>query len=430
MQLRVEKSCPIPNAHNRLRQVHDLWHEMQVAYPDSDAFVTKLNACVQAARSVTWVLKKEVKHQTWFADWYAQWEVRMKADARMRWLVQARNTIEKQGDLDTASVALVSIALTDEESTVSRVEVPPLLSPDLVAEAVQFEGLPERIREQAVLVVERRWAVPELPDDELLDALAHCYGVLATIASEAHEHCGIDMRTFGGETHGERHEREFHPSGRLPCMMPTAEARTAYWHMGENSLIAHAVRTIEHSRSEGLEAAERYGIGGGRHGLIPGLSPKRRGRAMHELAKRLLEIDGYHRTFAFPYRAGRQVTYYVLDPEDQQDKVVKIRRLASEVDHVGADELLFTSESWWAPEVERGDPRASLRAGQREDRQEMLVTYLLRRGGGHTSWVTPFGRDAADEPVLAETLEQPFTGRPLFEPVLKVWKRWDATASV
>jgi hypothetical protein len=44
----------------------------------------------------------------------------------MRWLVQARNTVEKQGDLDTASVALVSVLLTDGERLVHRMEVPPL----------------------------------------------------------------------------------------------------------------------------------------------------------------------------------------------------------------------------------------------------------------------------------------------------------------
>jgi hypothetical protein len=73
MNLRVEKSCPVPKTHNRLRQTHDLWHEMQVAYPDAQDFVTKLNACVQAARSVTFVMQKELSSQPWFGDWYAPW---------------------------------------------------------------------------------------------------------------------------------------------------------------------------------------------------------------------------------------------------------------------------------------------------------------------------------------------------------------------
>jgi len=185
VQLRVERSCPLPKTHNRLRQTHDLWHEMQTAYPDADEFLTKLNACLTAARSVTFVLQKELSHQPWFEDWYGPWQERMRADPLMRWLVEARNVVEKQGDLDAASVAVVSLLLTDDEQQLARLEVPPLATPAEVAQAVKLAKLPDRIRDQAVLAVERRWTVPELADGELLDTLAHCYGVLAGLVTEA-----------------------------------------------------------------------------------------------------------------------------------------------------------------------------------------------------------------------------------------------------
>lgn len=68
---------------------------MELAYADADEFVTKLNACIQAARSVTWVLQKEATHVDGFEKWYAEQQSLMRADARMRWLVGARNVIEK-----------------------------------------------------------------------------------------------------------------------------------------------------------------------------------------------------------------------------------------------------------------------------------------------------------------------------------------------
>ncbi len=234
--MRIEKSCPIPKSHNRLRQVHDLWHEVEFAYPDADEFVVKLNACIQAARSVTWVLQQEGKRREGFDSWYTSWQDRMRADLRMRWLVEARNTIEKRGDLDTHSVAAVSLALTDGEYPMAELEVPPLMSPAEAARVIKLEDLPERVRRQAVMVVERRWTVPELPADELLDTLGYCYGVLATVVREAHELLGVKMQTFGGETHGGRHQRGPHPSGRLTCMQPTTEMRTAYWHLGADTL--------------------------------------------------------------------------------------------------------------------------------------------------------------------------------------------------
>jgi hypothetical protein len=318
MELRVEKSCPLPKTHNRLRQTHDLWHEMQRGYADADEFVLKLNACLTAARSVTFVLQKELSKKPWFENWYGGWQERMKADVRMRWLVEARNMVEKQGDLDTASVALVSVLLTDGEHLVSRMEVPPLASPQQVLETVSLKDLPDRIRQQAVLQVERRWTVPELPDDELLDALGHCYGLLAAVVGEAHEQCGVVMRTFGGEEHGRRHTRGPHPSGRLPCMLATAAARTAHWHLGEETLLRQVTQVVERSAPEGLQtAADRYGIGQGQHGLVPGLAPEERGAAMHSLGKRMLEVDGMHRTFGWLYRGGNQVRMLAMDPEDQ-----------------------------------------------------------------------------------------------------------------
>jgi len=426
VQLRVERSCPLPKTHNRLRQTHDLWHEMQAAYRDADEFLTKLNACLTAARSVTFVLQKELARHPWFDEWYAPWQERMRADRLMRWLVEARNAVEKQGDLDTASVALVSILLTDEEQLLKSLGVPPLASPAEVAEAVNLEDLPDRIRDQAVLAVERRWTVPELPEGELLDTLSHCYGVLANLVTEAHEGMGVRMQTFGGEEHGARHDRRPHPSGRLPCMLSTAEARTAYWHLGERTLMHYVTRTIERSGSEVLEqATDRYGIGDGQHGMMPGLSPRRLAAAMHSLGKRMLEVDGFHRTFAWLYRGDAQLTMLMLDPEDQQDKVVKIRALAREVERTGADTVLFTSELWFASRVADNDPRAALRAVEREDRLELLATYLLRREGDHAAWMTPFGRDTDGGVALGDTEEQlDFAPMPLFAPVVRVWEAW------
>jgi hypothetical protein len=98
----------------------------------------------------------------------------MKDDVRMRWLVAARNAIEKEGDLDTSSVARVRVALTDDETHVADLEVPPLASPQAVAAAVKLKEFPEHLQRQAVMIVERRWTVPELAEDELLDALGHC----------------------------------------------------------------------------------------------------------------------------------------------------------------------------------------------------------------------------------------------------------------
>jgi hypothetical protein len=59
---------------------------------------------------------------------------------------------------------------------------------------------------------------------EEFDTLAHCYGVLAGLLSEAHERMGVRMQTFGG--------------------------RTAYWHLGERSLMHHVTKAVERNGSD------------------------------------------------------------------------------------------------------------------------------------------------------------------------------------
>lgn len=432
MSVRPEKSCPIPKTHNRLRQVHDLWHEAAAAYPDADAFVTKLNACIQAARSVTFVLQKELKRRDWFEAFYEPWQERMKADPLMRWLVEARNAIEKQGDLDTDSVARVSVLTTDDEVLVAELDVPPLASPEEVAETVEIAELPERVRKQAVMAVERLWTVPDIPgDSELLDAVGHCYGVLASVVADAHEKCGSAMRTFGGETHDRPHERHIHPSGRLPCMLPTAETRTAYWHLGQESLLEYGTRAIERpAAAEIAEGAARYGLGGSDHRLFPGMPMAEQVAALHEIGKVILTKDGFHGTYAWLYRGGDRVGQLAFFPEDHQGKIVAMRALASEVDEVGADAVVYAVEAWFAPAVPPSDPRFDLRATDRDDRQEAFLTYWLSRDGDRRLWTTIFGRDDEGQPVLQDTSTTELTEQPLFRPVERVWESWGADPDV
>ncbi len=425
--MRLEKSCPLPKTHNRLRQMHELWHEAAAAYSDPDEFTTKLNACVQAARSVTFVLKKEHSKSHGFEEWYAGCEARMRNDPLMRWLVKARNAIEKEGDLETQSEAVVSLAVGAHEQVLKTMQVPPLLPPELVAAAVDVGGLDDGLRRDGVMIVERRWTVAELADGELLDVLGHCYGVLATVVRDAHARLGVVMRTFGGELHGSRHDRADHPTGRLPCMTATGELRTAYWHLGLDSLLDYEVTATELDRDEASfeETRTRYGPALGSHRVYPGMPVEEQAEAMHRIGRHVLQVDGYHRTYAWLHAGDKPVAQLALDPEDQQDKAVKTRMLAADVDRLGADVVFYVAETWLAMPVPPDDPRFKLRAGERADRKEALVTYLLQRDGASVMWTSVFERDYEGKITFTEPSRSELDDLTIFEPVLRVWRGWD-----
>lgn len=111
-RLRLEKSCPIPTTHTRLRHAHEQWHRTLAAYPDPDDFCFALNAAIETFRSVTNVLQKEKRAIPGFKDWYEGddgWRSRMMADPRLKWLNDARVEIFHRGDLATHSTARVRI---------------------------------------------------------------------------------------------------------------------------------------------------------------------------------------------------------------------------------------------------------------------------------------------------------------------------------
>jgi hypothetical protein len=425
--VKVEKSCPVPNTHSRLRQAHDAWHEALDAYPDPAEFTRRINALIPALRAVTLMMQKELKGADWFESWYAPWRTRMEADPRMRWVVDARNHIEHRGDLDTHSTARVTVLAGAARVPHCDLEVSPLLSPSEVAQQVVLCGLPEDVLRDATLKVERRWVAEGLANHEILDALAHCYGMLATIVVEAHDRSGVQMQTFGGETHGGRHQRSPHPSGRLPCMLVGQEARTAYWHLGEDLEVSVEATQADVDPADIPAIAERYG-----DLILPSLpegDAVDQALTFHTWAKQMLAQDGYHVPHAFLLGPGGHATIVRMLPDDQQGKDVMMERLAQEVLHHGSSSVVFTTETWLAPMVPANDPRARVRARDRADRSEALVTYAITREGRARTLLTRFARPRG-RIRLESTVDQDGVDMAFLSPLKAVWSQWPDTGDV
>ena len=97
--------CPIPATHRRLAEAHLLWHQALSKYQEPDAFRANLNATIQALRNVTFALQSEKHSIANFDEWYGGWRTRLAADPNAMWLIDARNVVVKQGDLEITSTA-------------------------------------------------------------------------------------------------------------------------------------------------------------------------------------------------------------------------------------------------------------------------------------------------------------------------------------
>src|SRR5687767_543247 len=92
-------SCPLASVHARLQEGWLMLRHARDAYSDPTLFRSYLNACIQALRNSTWVLQKQKAQMREFDTWYGRWQETMKDEPVLRWLVEARNRVVKEGDL-------------------------------------------------------------------------------------------------------------------------------------------------------------------------------------------------------------------------------------------------------------------------------------------------------------------------------------------
>ncbi len=422
--IRPEESCPIRDTHTRLHQSHRLWHQTQAEYANPDAFCTNLNATIQALRSVTFLLQKERDAIPDFEPWYEAWRDRMKKDTLMRWLVDARNRIEKEGDLRTYSSARVSVlAGWGDPYPIAEAEVDPLLSTAAIAEKLPDFGVPPVIRREGVLIVERRWVARELPDHELLDALADCYGVLGTLVVDAHRRCGFVMRTFKAESHEPKPVRTEHLEGRLPCMVATSEARSVLIHLATGQFLTAAQIFVKADPRRMEESARRYGwTEGSLRRRRPGEDVIAASAEWFQHAKRVLATDGYHLTLAILETEDGQGELHFLDIPDRAGLYVLMRQLADQVERTGAVGLIHVAEYWGAraEDLKPGQLPSEL-PGRKEALQ---VTAATADGRTRVHSVEVRKNERGEIEFGEEWVTDDPDKLGFLEPVRRVWRRW------
>ncbi len=373
VQMSVESA-----AGRRLEQAHQLWHRALDSYPSVDDFCLAVNNLLQTLRTVTFVLQKSLTHRDGFDSWYADRQREMNSDAVMRWAVEARNHIEKEGDLDLRSTARVSVTASWLSSPYEEFDVSPLIPAEAIAVAMAPLEIPDKIRREGVFTVERRWVTASLPDHELLEACAHVYDVLKVVVSGAEATFG---ETEAGVQSGDERKR-------LDCMVAGRDERTARLHLQTGDFLVYKRARMLPDPDDKERASQHYGPG---LDAIPksGDTLESRVRWYHQIGRVILETDGSCTMVAFLYREGRLVSQIVLSPEDQQDKYLLMEHVAEEAVTLGADEVIVSAEVWMAT-ARKGEPLGLVRAGDREDRTEGFMTNGVNRAGQVLVLMTPF----------------------------------------
>jgi hypothetical protein len=318
----------------RLGDVARLIEFAHKTYFDPERFRLNLNNAIQTSRTVTFVLQKNKAKIPDYQHVYVDAVAAFGGDPIMKWLVDARNTIEKEGDLATHSQMRAKIIYShlDDGPAVDARDDGLLFAGTRSLQKWWSTRLPVWAVENAAIAIDRRWVANSLPDHELTDALIHGYQRLRQLCEAVDAASGhvtghaidIPVRLLGSATH-----RTFIKlsdgieyglsSGPAPRMTKAAQKMVK----------------------------ARYGSFDGRF-IVPGKTMAERVAAWADLACDVFNRDGYHLTmYVLLDTVADVVSAGVVQFADRVDKFLFSHQLG---DLARTDPtvcgVIFVGEAW------------------------------------------------------------------------------------
>ncbi|MDX0139340.1 hypothetical protein CN128_24565 [Sinorhizobium meliloti] len=321
----------------RLGQMRELWEAAAKEYFEPNRFLLNLQNCITTSRTVTFILQKQKNKVAGFDEWYEPHRKRLASDPIMKWAMEARNSIEKEGDLRTHSQVRGEIIASYYEGPVS-----PWVPQALYASPQQFyHAVPKaffevpHIVENGTLLIERRWVDEQLPQMEVLEALAHVYEELAITVADFCNHLGIEPPAWVLDS-------------KPDVMGELAMDRALYLSMRDGSRVG--IRLFKKQKKiDGKALRRRYGDQKAKWERIKKAgSFKELCDAFFQLARFLMAKDGYHHSFTYFLKGMQLVQMIGTDHPDRASRYVMMRDLAKLARLLDADGMMMVGEAWTA----------------------------------------------------------------------------------
>jgi len=378
--------CPLRDVHRRLQDAAKMWKNASKSYFSPDEFRVAVQPCIQALRSVTWVLQNNKAKLRDFDDWYVAWQKRMRENAVLRWIVDARNRIEKQGDLQTRSILRVTLSRSWHDEPSMELQLPPIMTTEQIADLAVAQ-VPDREDEEALLRIERHWVDSELPDHELLDALVKGYSFLHELIGEAHQHLTPPFNLHDCEANSSEVQM------LSEHMTDASNPRTIWIKLKDRE---HAVVTPHFQRTSEEEltaAGERYGKD---ESVIQNLREAKTFQeecaAWFAMAKQILRTDKYHLPTAL-LKTEKKMHIVNLKMDDRAEKHIALRHLAQQAARLGAQSVFFINEVWLRPATKVSETHYAV---DNNERLEALALHGLSKEGMFVTRTAQFQRTHDD----------------------------------
>lgn len=117
----------------KLQEAEYFLSKMEEVFENDDFFSYNLSAFLSAARSITFHMQKQYKHQDGFNDWYCQKQKEMRADCKLVYLNKARADEVHKKPVQTVATRQVNVTLStiiaDTDGTIPDVQAEQVESP-------------------------------------------------------------------------------------------------------------------------------------------------------------------------------------------------------------------------------------------------------------------------------------------------------------
>lgn len=403
-------------AFKRLFDAQAHWHKANEEYFSPNTFRLAINSCIQELRNVTFVLQSNKRGIEGFDKWYEPWQEIMRANKSLKWLVSARNYIVKQGDLELKSILRIEVigSYLDGEVSIFEQDYEPNISNKKIFQKILDCGMPKEVLENSYVKLQRKWVDSNYPEYELLELLGICWTAVFDLLRDA--------------PNAERDESKKLNNVKLPpCMYQGSEARSICMKVQGKDLVPTKIHqeSIKIEQSDIEEAKKKYGDSPLFQNKIEPTNFKEACESLFEQAKYILKKDKYHVHLVVIFVNSVVAGMKELQNEDQADKFRTIRLIASEVEKIGANQVIMISEAWSAP----FDPNHPHRpASKSPKRKEILNLVGATESGEGYSFAVPFTRKG-NEIEYGEMSVNGIEGINIIQPIISIWKNGNKNKS-
>ena len=401
---------------SRLLAARQLWDDAANAYFDPPRFLTTIQNCITTSRTVTFILQANKHEIAEFDKWYGQFIDAWAKDPVMVWAKNARNAIEKRGDLETYSqVRTTIIASYIGGPKTEWVPQSLFASPAHIFHSVPKKFLIPHIVEHGTLLIERRWVDSGLPQTEILEALAQVFGNFCEMAVSLLNKLRIRVPDWLAH-------------GRPDAWGDTrAMDRAIYLSMKDGSVRGYRYfrSAKQMSLSEQNRIAKRYKFDNQSKRLAEAKTFGEVVRIFFQHARVAMLRDGYHMSLCLLLRGTAVVTVIDTTHPDRASRYVIRRDLAKLSRIIGADGVILIGEVWIA--AKEDIPKSGF-AVDAPNRGEGLMLNAVNSKGERVSLTAKVVRRRFSKKLksLPEAMtEEEDDAAPILYPFMEEWGCFD-----